>query len=370
MDMNDLKGQMINAIKRLKRPDINVIGVDISDGFIKLAHVYSSEDHSSRIYVDGAMIYRLPYGIIQDDSIIDDESLSVHLRRAIDQFGLRINDICMGLHSNQVIIKKITIPAMTQFELVKQIKFEIDDIIPYDIDDVYVDFDIIGTNSDELDKMDVLIIACKKDIANTYRQIAKKAGLTLKYLDCESFALENATAALGIADEPSATAIFDIGYNTTSISVLIDSQPLYSKTIVFGTKLLESMICDHYEIKATGGHKVIEGYMEKIEDDLVDRFADMLADALLKLIDFYMASGFMDVPIKRVIFAGGGAMIQRVQPLVAESGVFPGDVTVYNINTQNLYTGTDAELQGFIDTNIAMLLVPIGLSLRNMDNRS
>jgi type IV pilus assembly protein PilM len=164
------------------------VGLDIGSGYLKLVQLKDTKEGYELELFD---MLPLPPELIVDGSIIDSLRLVDSLKELARKAKIRAKDVTISIagHSS-VIIKRVSLPEMSEDELYESIKFEAEQYIPFDIDDVDLDFQILGPK-EEPGQMDVILVAVKKDIVNEYLSVVKEAGLNCQIVDVNSFALEN-----------------------------------------------------------------------------------------------------------------------------------------------------------------------------------
>jgi len=353
------------SIHKLKAEKSKIIGLDISSGSIKLMELYS--DGGMSYEVASFTMYPLPEGLITSDHFNDEDVLSTHLKRAITQSGVSSKEIAVGLPGSLVMVKTITIPATTEFALVKQIRYEADSSIPYDIDDVYLDFMIKGSNEEDPAMIDVTIIVAKRENVEMYRRVVEGAGLILKCVDANVFAIENVAEAM-LEEDPAhagAQAFIDIGRDSISMSVVHDGQHTFNKEISFGMSYLIKQIMDVMNVNEHGANKIIiDGFANEIDEAILDDFFNAAASEIRNMVDVYTGSGFMDSPISKAHISGGFACVDKfVERLDVAADLF----NMAPLNVSRSLVSTSSDSQSYIDKNAPMLTVATGLALRRFD---
>src|SRR3954469_20331191 len=172
-----------------------VIGLDIGSSAVKAVEVKPSGKGYKGTAFGGETV---PPDAIVDGAIIDAASVADAIRRVFDSNkAFKTKDVCASLSGNAVIVKKITLPVMTESELAESIYWEAEQYIPFDIQDVNLDYQILdpGTGPESRGSMDVLLVAAKKEKIADYTSVISQAGRTPIVLDVDAFALQNAYEA-------------------------------------------------------------------------------------------------------------------------------------------------------------------------------
>src|SRR5688572_5492663 len=169
-----------------------VVGLDIGSSAVKAVEL-KAVGNTDRVAAFGSE--PVPPDSIVDGAIIDAGAVSDAIRRVFDgNKAFKAKDVCASLSGNAVIVKKITLPVMTQAELDESIYWEAEQYIPFDVQDVNLDYQILdpGTGPDSRGSMEVLLVAAKKDKIGDYTSVIAQAGRTPIIVDVDAFALQNA----------------------------------------------------------------------------------------------------------------------------------------------------------------------------------
>src|SRR5208337_1358537 len=167
----------------------NPVGLDIGSSYIKSVQLNDTKEGYELSFVS---MLRLEQEIIVDGIVTDKKRLAASIREVLKLAGVKGGDAVIGVsgHSS-VIIKRIGMPVMTAEELGVSIKSEAEQFIPFDVNDVNIDFDILGAKPDEPGQMDVLLVAAKKNVIADYAAAVHMAGLDPLVMDVDAFALHN-----------------------------------------------------------------------------------------------------------------------------------------------------------------------------------
>jgi len=349
-----------------------MMGIDISSTGIKLVEL----THSRSGYELAAMAtVSLPRDAIVENTIIDSTAVSEALAEAVRTAHPSTKNVVLAVAGNAVIIKTIKMPLTTEFELEAQIEYEADQHIPYDIDDVFLDFYIQGISADDPEQMDVVLVACKREVVEDYQLVLSEAGLNAKCMDCAVFALENAAE---LTDQHSAdtgdeyalpdedaevNALVNIGANMMNINVLIDGRMAFVRDQFYGGGNLTEEIQKAQNLSFQAAEQLKTEDFEDIDADALEQFYIGLTSELVRSLDFYSAS-HPDFPVRKLYLSGGCALLPNIAiELEQRLGI---DASVLNpfshisIPSQKF----DADSLKEIGT---MMMVPVGLAIRNFD---
>src|SRR3990172_6571841 len=165
-----------------------IVGIDIGSSSVKLVQL---KENKGAYLIQNVGIMPLPSEAIVDNSLMDTTSIVDAIKALINSLGVKAKEATCSISGNSVIIRKISLPAMTAEELGDQIFWEAEQYIPYDINDVNVDFEILNSDFADTAKMAVLLVASKKDFINEYVSVFNEAGMKLSVVDVDSFAVQN-----------------------------------------------------------------------------------------------------------------------------------------------------------------------------------
>jgi len=274
----------------------------------------------------------LETGWITDGNIEKFDEVAEAVRRVVKKSGTRIKNVAMALPPSAVITKKIILPGgMSEKELEVQVESEANQYIPFSLDEVSLDFCVIGPSAASSGDVDVLIAASRKDKVQDRQGIAEAAGLNPVILDVESYASKLAVSRL-IENLPNngadaIVALFEIGAFTTSMQVIRNQEVLYDRDQAFGGAQLSQLIVRQY------GFSPEEAEAKKRSGDLPDDygksvlqpFVESLAQEISRAMQFF----FTSTPYNRVdyaMLAGGSAALAGLTAAVTQQTSFPCSV--------------------------------------------
>ena len=349
-----------------------LMGIDISSTGIKLvelARVRSGFELTSFAMVP------LPRDAIVENTIIDSTAVTEALLEAVKTARPSVKNVALAVSGNAVIIKTINLPMASEFELEAQIEYEADQHVPYDIDDVFLDFHIQGMSANDPEEMDVVLVACKREVVGDYQLVLAEAGLTTKCMDCAVFALENAAEITdehhapvdqGDAlpeDDAEVNALINIGANMININVLIDGRMAFVRDQFYGGQNITEEIQKEHGISYLAAEELKINHPEQIHPDALERFYVGLTSELVRSLDFYSTSK-PEFPVRKLLISGGCALLPNIATeLEQRLGI---DTVVLNPfhHIKVPARKFDSEELNKIGP---MLMVPVGLALRNFD---
>ena len=226
----------------------SLIGLDISSTSVKLLELSQQSDGYR---VEAYAAEPLPPNSVVEKNITDVEAIGEAIQRAVKRSGSRAKFAAVAVAGSSVITKVITMPSnLSDEELESQIQLEADQYIPYSLEEVNMDFEVLGQNDKNPDMVDVLLAASRSENVDSRVAAVELGGLTAKVVDIEAYTLENAFPLIasqipgGAGD--TTIAIVDIGATMTTLSVLHDTKIIYTRDQVFGGKQLTEEIQRRY----------------------------------------------------------------------------------------------------------------------------
>lgn len=294
----------------------SLLGLDISSSAVKLLEL---SRRGERFQVEAYAVEPLPANAITDKQISDIDAVGEAIARAVGRAGTRTRDAAVAVSGSSVITKLIAMPSsLSEMDMEEQIKVEADQYIPYPIDEVNLDFQILGPSDGGSATVDVLLAACRKEQIETLAGALGIAGLTPKVVDVESYAMENAcqflTHQMPNAGRERTVAVVDMGATTTSVIVLHDMHTVYTREQAFGGKQLTEDIMRNYGMvydeatKAKRAGNLPESYFSNV----LPSFIGDMAQQIDRSLQFFFAASSQFNSIDQIILAGGCAHIPDV----------------------------------------------------------
>ncbi|HSW64897.1 MAG TPA: type IV pilus assembly protein PilM [Dissulfurispiraceae bacterium] len=304
---------------RKKKEDV-LIGLDIGSSFLKVAQVDISREPHELVFFQSMPLRR---DVISEGGIVDKPALIAAVRELSARANLKNSDVAIGLsgHSS-VIIKRITIPQMSQDDLALSIKFEAEQYIPFDINDVNIDFQILGASVQEPGQMDVILVAVKKSLINEYLAVIEEAGLSPAVVDADPFAVSNAFEANYDLRQMRCVALVNIGASKTSINIIQNGLPVFTRDsasgINFHAEALERMLKvtrDDAERLKRG--ESVSGVSSESAEALLNSASDEIYAEIYRTFEYFRGS-VSDEGIQRIFLSGGAALMKGFPEMMAE----------------------------------------------------
>ncbi|MGA0570208.1 pilus assembly protein PilM [Variovorax sp. VNK109] len=317
---------MISLGSFFSRQPAPLLGLDISSSSVKLVEL--NRDGAGNLVLERCAIEPLDRGWITDGNVEKFDEVAEAVRRVVKKSGTRTKNVAMALPPSAVITKKIILPGgMSEAELEIQVESEANQYIPFSLDEVSLDFCVVGPSTTSAGDVEVLIAASRKEKVQDRQGLAEAAGLKPVVIDVESYASRLATTRL-IENLPNKgadtmVALFEIGAYTASMQVLRNNEVLYDRDQAFGGAQLTQLIVRQY------GFSMEEAEAKKRNGDLPDDytsgvlkpFVDSMAQEIGRALQFF----FTSTPYNRVDYvmvAGGSAALQGLTEAVTQHTSF------------------------------------------------
>lgn len=344
-----------------------LVGLDISTSGVKLVEL--SETGKNEFRLERFASEPLPRGAVVDGNIENIEQVSEAVRRVWKKSGTRAKHVALGMPPASVITKKIVLPGgLSEDELEVQVESEANQYIPFALDEVSLDFDVIGPAQNAPEDVEVLIAATRKEKVEDRVAVAEAAGLKPLVMDIESYAaraaVDRITMQLPKGGQGQTVALFQIGAQVTHFSVLLDGQAIYEREQPFGGNQLTQDIVRAYglsfeeaESKKKSG-ELPDGY----DRELLEPFMENAALEVTRAIQFF----FTSTPythIDQIFLAGGCAIVPGLVNLVAERTKVSSSVVSPFKGMQLAQTVREKQLRA----EAPAFLVACGLAMRRFD---
>mgnify|MGYP001609466902 CR=1 FL=1 len=304
----------------LSRKKPLILGIDISSTAVKLLELHFQGGHYR---VESYAVEPLPPSSVVEKNIADVEATGESIKRALRRSGTRCRHAAVAVAGSSVITKIITMNAgLKDEEIQSQIQLEADQYIPYPLEEVNLDFEVLGPTEKNPETVDVLLAASRSENVDGRIEALELAGLVAEVVDVEAYALENAFALLSaqLNDEgrDQTIAVVDIGATMTTLNVLHDQKIIYTREQVFGGYQLTQEIVRQYGMSAEEAEnaKRTGTLPENYEEELLRPFMDSLTMEVSRALQFFFTSTQYN-SVDYIVLAGGCAAIPRIDEAVA-----------------------------------------------------
>jgi type IV pilus assembly protein PilM len=259
---------------------------------------------------------------IVDGSIMDSSLVVDAIHRLNEATGTRLQEYATSLSGHSVIIKKISVPAMAPDELAEQIRWEAEQYIPFDINDVRLDYVVLEEAEPGNENMSVLLVAVKRDKVNDYVSVISQAGKTPTLVDVDAFAVQNAYEVNYEVDPTKVVALVNIGASVTNINILVRGQTSFWRDISAGGNQFSEALQREFNLSFEQAERLKRGqavdrYQPADARAVLDGVSEELAGEIQKTFDFFAATS-SEGPVDEIVLSGGCSLTPNLQQVLRE----------------------------------------------------
>jgi len=342
-----------------------LIGVDIGSSAVKLVQLKESKG-VYRLQAFG--VKPLPPEAIVDNAIMDSTSVVEAVSDLLSETKVKVKNVATSISGHSVIIRKISLPTMSDDELEKSIQYEAEQYIPFEINEVFLDFQILGTDPDDPSQMKVLLVAAKKDFVNDYLAVFREAGLNPVVVDVDGFAVQNMFEAnYGLADEE-VFALVNMGAGSININIVKGGESVFTRDIQAGGNAVNDELQKRLGLNEEDAERIKLGFVpdginQATVREIMSDAAGNIAQEVQRSLDFFSATS-ADERVQKVYLAGGVSSMPAVKESLGGRLGIP--VEVVDPFKGIVASGKDAgELEGVAP----MLSVALGLAMRRVGDK-
>jgi len=298
-----------------------VVGVDIGSHAVKVCQLKRTDKAYSVVNIGSAL---LPEGAVDDGTLNEPEVVGEVIADLFKNLKIKNKKVGFSISGYSVIVKKVNLAVMDDSTLEEHIMAEAEQYIPFDIEDVYLDFQDLKTSTDEIERTDVMLVAAKKDIVDDYLEMLENIGLQATIVDVDGFALENTYEYNTPKSEN--VALVDIGASKMNINIISSGMSVVARDIVVGSRQLTEHIQNQFDLEFDEaealklGHQAAEEKREEIEE-IFSTVCTQWVLEIKKAIDLYH-SNYPESPLNRLVLSGGGSKVAGLTDFLAnETGL-------------------------------------------------
>lgn len=345
-----------------------MIGVDISSSAVKLVELSYAPNSSSYI-VERYAIETLPKDAVSDGNINNLDALAETLQRAWKHLGTKIKNVSVALPAAAVITKKILLPAgMRDEDMEYQVESEANQYIPFALEEVNLDFQVLGPAPGNADEVEVLLAASRKANVEDRVAAAQQAGLNVVVVDVEPYAAETAfsqiRAQLPDNAEDKCVALIDVGATVMNVNVLRNGTSIYTRDQQIGGEQLTQQIQSMFGLTAEQAEaaKRSGGLPDNYESDVLSPFRESLVMEIARALQFFFTSSQYN-EVDYIVLAGGSAVLPGLDDAVATRT----QVSTMVANPFALMTLSSRVKSRQLQADAPALIVACGLAMRRFD---
>ncbi len=345
----------------------HLVGLDIGSSFIKVAELQISKKKKTLKKFGMAP---LTPGAIVEGRIMDMEEVAQTIRSLFRSQKIRKKNVAISTGGHSVVIKTINTAKVPEKNLQETITAEAEQYIPYDMEDVNIDYQILGESRFAPDQMNVLLVAVKKDLVAEYMELTASAGLNAKIIDVDTFALQNIYETLAGQGAEDIVLLLDVGASKTSLNILKANTSMMMRDNDSGTHQVIEQICTRFETDIQEAEKIMQSPLEKAPDPeavtmILDEVANTWCSEICEVVNTFQ-SNTNDTRVTKVVLSGGGSYV----PGFADNLGSELDVKVVTISPfEGLHLDGKKFSPAFISRVSPQAPIALGLALRRVDDK-
>lgn len=343
----------------------NLIGLDIGSSSIKICEIREKGGAYRLINFEKIPI---PHETVIEGTIMDAGGVVNAIRTGMKRLGSRNRNAAISVKGHSVIVKRVVLPSVTRAELEESIQWEAEQYIPFDVNEVNIDFQILGPAGDDQTKMETLLVAAKKDIITDYVGVVTEAGLVPKVVDLDSFAMENIFELNYPEYLDGVCTLINIGASIMNINIIRFGVPAFVRDLLVGGNHITLEIQRQFGLSfeeaeaVKKGEKVIPGKEAEVEKSIRRALSGIIAEIQRNIAVFN--TNYPDSPIERVILFGGGSKTKGFSEMLEKSMGIPVELVNPFKKVEIISKRFPKEEVSEIGPEIA---ISMGLSLRKVD---
>lgn len=334
------------------------VGLDIGSGLIKLAVV----SHAS----GEPVLSKVAMAHVVDDAIVEGEVMDPGLvadavKRLFAEAGIKPKNVVTAVGGRDVIIKKISMDRMKESEARELIRWEAEQHVPFDMDNVELDFQILDPESDGL-QMSVLLVAAKRELVETKIALLSDIGVEPSVVDVDAFALHNAFEVNYPDAMKGVVGLVNIGHEITNVNVLDEGVPVLTRDLPVGTRRFREDLQRERGLSAEEAERMLQGFeANEVLTPFLQSRGEELAVGIERAAAFLQTAARSSTGISRLFLSGGGARIPGLARTLSDRLKLP--VQLANpIERVQVADGVFESLN--VDEVAPLLMLPVGLALR------
>jgi type IV pilus assembly protein PilM len=305
------------------------LGLDIGSSSVKLVHLKEGRRGYTLLAWGEAP---LPPEAVVDNQLMNSSAIVEAIRQLLAQQKVKARDVAIGVRGHSVIIKRISMPLMSQEDLDESIQWEAEQYIPFDVKDVHIDTQILTPQGDAAGQMDVLLVAAKKDMINDFTAVCAEAGLAATVVDVDAFAVQNAYE-INYAQTPGQPVVLiNMGAAVTNINIVNNGMATFTRDITVGGNAFTEEIQKQLNISAeeaealkVGGHGETDAVVPQEVERVIQGVADQMGGEIQRSLDFHAATA-PDVHPTRVFLSGGTSRIPALFKVIEQRAGVPVEI--------------------------------------------
>jgi type IV pilus assembly protein PilM len=350
------------AFWRRKTKRTEVVGLDIGSSAVKAVELRPAGDSFELV---GLGMAPVPVGSIQGGEIREPAAVQQAVRQALAQGGIQATDAVIGVSGGSVITKRVNLPKMSPAELAESIRWEAEQHIPFDIDDVNLDFQVLRQGGPQTE---VMLVAVKKGRVQGHTEVVQGVGLNVVVVDVDVFALETQYEYNQQGEGGEVVALVNIGHETTNTNILQGGTNVYARDVFVGGRQYATTLAQRFDLPAAEAEALMRGEHGSVSwaevEPVLDLVSQEIGQEIQRTLDYFGTTAEHE-RIQRIYLSGGCALVPGLPDfLAAQWGI---EVSVSN-PFKRIQVPAGAGGDG-IPKTAPLMAVATGLAMRYPDDR-
>jgi type IV pilus assembly protein PilM len=344
-----------------------LLGIDISSSVVKVLELSrKGSDYSVEAYA----VETLPVNAVIESRIENREEVASAIRRAIKRSGTKAREAAVAVSANSAITKTVSFPAsLSERELEANVMMEAENYIPYPLEEVRLDFEVLGPSASDVNAVDVLLAASRREHVDARTEVVEKAGLKAKLVDVEAYTMENAfeliAKQLPEQGQGLTVAVIDVGATVSTLHVLVDGKIVFTREQSFGGRMLTEDIERHYGMshEEAGRAKKEGGLPDDYASAILEPFKRSMTMTVTRALQFFFSASSQYQSIDHIVLAGGCASIAGIDTMIEQE---TGTSTSIANPFLDMALGSKVNQQA-LSNDAPSMMIACGLAMRSFD---
>ncbi len=344
-----------------------LLGIDISSSVVKVLELSKKGENYT---VESYSVEPLPVNAVIESRIENRDEVAGAIRRAVKRSGTKAKEAAVAVSANSAISKIVSFPAsLSERELEENVLMEAENYIPYPLDEVRLDFEILGPSAADVDAVNVLLAASRRENVDVRTEVVEKAGLKPRLVDVEAYTMENAfeliARQLPHHGQGLTVAVADVGATLTTLHVLVDGKIVFTREQTFGGRMLTEDIERHYGMsyQEAGRAKKDGSLPDDYGPKVLEPFKRSMAMTVTRALQFFFSASTQYQSIDHIILAGGCASIEGIDTIIEEE---TGTSTSIANPFAEMVLGSRVKIQA-LSNDAPSMMIACGLAMRSFD---
>lgn len=308
--MTSLKSLASFDFLSLFSPQRQLLGLDIGSSSIKLVQI---KEHRGRYILQKFAVKELEPEVIVDGTVMDEGRVVSAIKELLAANNVKLKQVAISISGHAVIVKKISLPPMPNEELDGQVKLSAEQYIPFDINEVNLDFHVLppSEHAEEQDEMSIVLVAAKKDKINELTELVKAAGLIPMVMDVDAFAVENMYGVTYPSTQEDTTTLVNIGASVMNVNIVRGGVSLFTRDIPLGGNRYSEAVQREMGVSFEEAEqlKKSDGDDDHTLATVMESVNAEVASEIARTIDYFKTTS-SESDITRVLLCGGGAKVR------------------------------------------------------------